>query len=493
MPTSVPQGRRPFKQQIEFFRNKVSVPTAAWTDIFGHEHDTAFMVAGAAKADLLGDLRGAIDRAISEGRTLEDFRKDFDDIVARTGWAFNGGRNWRTRVIYETNLRQSYHAGREAQMADPDLRRRRPFGLYRHGGSDEPRPEHLALDGTAVPLDDPFWDEWTPMNGWGCSCKKFMISRAEADRLGLTVQDPGPRPPRETVTVGTRGPSPRTVDVPQGIDPGFAHRPGGTKLSTARARALERAEAAGGQLADDLAAHVEQARPTDPVFYEQAGRDWIQERFGGEAVSAVELRRELREAVSGQRPARVRGSAQATALVRDASARYPATWIEAADSFGPLRARKSQNRGWAYSHTAGPRRARLPQFGVVNLRRGDGYMVVGDTHVAVHEFGHRIQEAMPELNAVFQRLHDSRTRGEALQRLRVLQPLHRYRASERARPDEYVNPYFGKDYGERGALEVMAMALDHVLGDRIGLTQDLLDRDRELLYTTIGLLLRFKP
>ena len=228
MPSSAAQGARPFAAQLKFFRDKVSLPTRAWTDLIESEHDIGFMVAGAGQMDLVEDLRGAVDRVISEGRTLEDFRKDFDDIVARRGWDFKGGRNWRTRVIYTTNLRQSYHAGRETQMADPALRQRRPFGLYRHGGSDDPRPEHLALDGTVLPLDDPFWEVWTPQNGWGCSCKKFMVSAKDAERLGLDVRDQAPAGSldTETVTVGATGPSPREVRVPKGIDPGFATRPG---------------------------------------------------------------------------------------------------------------------------------------------------------------------------------------------------------------------------------------------------------------------------
>jgi hypothetical protein len=42
-----------------------------------------------------------VDKAITGGTTLEDFRKDFDRIVAKHGWDYNGGRNWRSKVIYE--------------------------------------------------------------------------------------------------------------------------------------------------------------------------------------------------------------------------------------------------------------------------------------------------------------------------------------------------------------------------------------------------------
>jgi hypothetical protein len=229
-------GSLPFDEQIEFFRAKHPVLTRAWTDVYAAEHEHAFMVAGAAKADLLSDLLAAIDQVVADGGTLAQFRKDFDDIVERHGWQYKGGRNWRTRVIYETNLRQSYNAGREAQMADPDLRRRRPYGLYRHGRSEHPRPEHLAWDGTVLPLDDPWWETHTPQNGWGCKCRKLMVSAADVERMGLQVAGQAPPVVWEEKIVGAKGPSPRTVKVPRGIDPGFEYRPGRTRATAVMAR-----------------------------------------------------------------------------------------------------------------------------------------------------------------------------------------------------------------------------------------------------------------
>lgn len=227
---AVRYGNLPFPEQIAYLRDKVAIPTRAWTDIYGREHDHAFAVAGANRMAIVEDFQRSIQRTIDEGRTLADFRKDFDAIVERHGWSYKGSRGWRSRVIYETNLLQSYHAGREAQMADPALRRLRPYGLYRHGGSENPRPEHLANDGKVVPLDDPWWDVWSPKNGWGCTCKKYMISREQAEAEGYTVSERGPEIDYEEKIVGANGPSPRTVRVPKGIDPGFEHRPGMSRL-----------------------------------------------------------------------------------------------------------------------------------------------------------------------------------------------------------------------------------------------------------------------
>ena len=226
-------GSLPFQEQIDYFRRKIDLPTRSWTDIYAAEHDWSFVVAGATKRDLLSDMRGAVEKAIATGRTLDQFRTDFDRIVNQHGWEYNGGRAWRTRTIFETNLRQSYNAGREAQMADPELRKARPYGLYRHGDSANPRPQHLAWNGTVLPLDDAWWSTHSPQNGWGCKCKKFMVSARDIERMGLKV-GPAPVIEYESRIIGVNSPNgPRRVRVPLGIDPGFEHAPGQSRLSSA--------------------------------------------------------------------------------------------------------------------------------------------------------------------------------------------------------------------------------------------------------------------
>ena len=247
----------PFNEAIAFFRNKVNLPSARWTDVWKQSHDSAFMVAGAAKADLLNDLRAAIDEAISQGTTLEQFRKRFDETVARTGWDYRGARGWRTRVIYETNLRTAYAAGRHAQLTDPDLLRVRPYWRYLHGGSADPRPEHLAWDGMVLPANDPWWDEHYPPNGWGCNCKVVAVGPDDLKRLGKDQPDPSPEITRQPWEDPTGA---RQEDVPEGVDPGFNYPPGRSVADRTRAT-VERKRAAlpdalGNAMMSEIAARL---------------------------------------------------------------------------------------------------------------------------------------------------------------------------------------------------------------------------------------------
>jgi hypothetical protein len=225
--TAVNYGSLPFKEQIAFFRQKLNVPTRAFTDVMGDAHDTSFMVAGAYKADLLTDLRGAVQDAAVDGGGLNQFRKDFDSIVERHGWSYKGGRNWRTRVIYETNMRASYMAGRYIQLTDPEALQTMPYWEYHHDPLvKEPRAEHLAWDGLVLPADDPWWDTHFPPNDYGCMCTVYPRSEHDLERMGKAAPDDAPPVRYVERTVGASGPSPRTVMVPEGIGPGWDYPPG---------------------------------------------------------------------------------------------------------------------------------------------------------------------------------------------------------------------------------------------------------------------------
>lgn len=219
---------RPFQEQVDFFRAKLNLPSEAWDDIWQAAHDRAFVVAGATKADLLDDLRQAVDKAIGQGTSLETFRKDFRAIVGKHGWqgwtgdGTPGGFAWRTRVIYETNLRSSYAAGRWAQLNDPGLQKLMPFWRYVHSERVlSPRPQHKAWGDSRLTLrhDHPFWKTHFPPNGWGCRCR---VTAVPSPKAGDATEPPeGWDVPDETGKL-------------PGIDKGWGYAPGNSNFDVLR-------------------------------------------------------------------------------------------------------------------------------------------------------------------------------------------------------------------------------------------------------------------
>ena len=282
---------RPFAEQVAFYRNKLGnlVPTARWDDIKRDAHDTGFMVAGAAKADLLADLAMAVDRAVTEGKGLGEFRKDFRDIVQRNGWhgwtgeSTAAGQRWRTRVIYQTNASTSYSAGRLAQLQDGGFE----YWIYKHNDSVlNPRPEHLKLNNLTLPAKHPFWKRYYPPNGWGCQC--YVVgarTAAGARRLG---GDADSAPPEGW-----------DADQAPGIDEGWDYQPGARVTQTvtqmaekSRAWPYEIAKAYMGGVPDHLRDQLAKSYRALPSVADDARR-YAQRVLRGESLEQLPAYRTL--------------------------------------------------------------------------------------------------------------------------------------------------------------------------------------------------------
>lgn len=280
-------GGVPFQEAIDSLRQKVRLPTRAWTDLWEGMHARAFVVAGAMKAELVADFHQAVTAAIAEGRTLTDFREDFDRIVAAHGWSYRGSRGWRSAVIYDTNLRMAHASGRWAQIQR--TKERRPFLRYVATLDSRTRPEHRAWHGLVLPADHAFWHTHYPPNGWKCRCTVQQLSRRDLDRRGLSVSEP---PAVETVRHAINTPEgPAIVEAPRGIDPGFGYNVGeagwgrgAEALAQERHGPFDPLEAPGG------------SRPAAPAPLRAA----VPRRgLGPQATDEAGLRRALADAIGG--------------------------------------------------------------------------------------------------------------------------------------------------------------------------------------------------
>lgn len=207
-----------FEEQVRYFEKKLNLKTNSYLDVLGEEHDYFFMVAGANRNEVLLSFREAVDEAIQNGETLEGFRKRFDDIVSKTGWQYNGGRNWRSRIIYDTNVYGSYNRGRLQQHLD--LADVMPYWEYQHNPNPHPRPHHVALDGIIRPANDPFWRYYYPIKAYGCHCTVVAHDDDDLATMGKQVSPPV-EIEIEQKTIGVRSGNPRIVNLPKGYDAGF--------------------------------------------------------------------------------------------------------------------------------------------------------------------------------------------------------------------------------------------------------------------------------
>ena len=187
-----------FEEASSFFREKLNIPTDKWDDLWKEQHAKGFMSAGAAKADLLSDLRGEVQKAIDGKTTLKEFQAGFDKVVAKNGWSYQGSRNWRSELIYDTNITTAYQAGRWQQFVDAGTE----YLMYLHmDGVAHPRLEHIAWSGTVLPITDPWWGTHYPPNGWRCHCRAVRATRADWAKAKAAGSGDAPTAPGSTAGI----------------------------------------------------------------------------------------------------------------------------------------------------------------------------------------------------------------------------------------------------------------------------------------------------
>jgi SPP1 gp7 family putative phage head morphogenesis protein len=57
---------------------------------------------------------------------------------------------------------------------------------YRTANDERVRASHRVLHGVTLPVDDKFWEQYTPPNGWGCRCTVIAVPKDDPD---FPVQD----------------------------------------------------------------------------------------------------------------------------------------------------------------------------------------------------------------------------------------------------------------------------------------------------------------
>ena len=173
---------------IKYFRNKKNELSWDWYDVWQDTHKKSFTVAKVMREDILNDIKSSLDKALSEGKTFQEFQKELKPILQKKGWwgeiitvDTNGtaekvqlGSMHRLKTIYRVNMQTSYQTGRYKTQLDNA--ENRPYWQYIAVMDASTRPEHAILNGLTFRYDDPFWKSFYPPNGWNCRCRVQALS-----------------------------------------------------------------------------------------------------------------------------------------------------------------------------------------------------------------------------------------------------------------------------------------------------------------------------
>lgn len=224
------------QEAVAFFRQKGYAIGFSHLDVWQQEHQIAFTVAKAMQVDLLADIRTAVDDAITNGTTLQDFITNLRPLLVKRGWwgradmqdpvtgetkGVQLGSPRRLKTIYDTNLRTA-HAEGQWQRIQGSVSSF-PFLMYDHTPSAHERKEHAAWDGLVFRADDPWVAAHFPVKAWGCKCRMIQLGQRQVERQGLSVS----QAPAEQYYAYVNKRTGETQQVPLGVDPEFNYPPGG--------------------------------------------------------------------------------------------------------------------------------------------------------------------------------------------------------------------------------------------------------------------------
>lgn len=233
----------PPQDAIDYFQQKGFAIGFDYRDVWQAQHQAAFTVAKVTQLDLLQDIRAAVDAAIKDGTTLQQFQKALVPILQAKGWwgrqpmtdPLTGetkevqlGSPRRLKTIYDTNLRTAHAEGQWQRIQAS--KGAFPFLLYDGNNSENPNLEHRAWDGMVLPVDDPFWQSHLPIKKWGCKCRVIPMTASQMKRRGLQV-GVSPEVPTQPYVNARTG---EVQQIPDGVHPAFHYPPGGRRASLNR-------------------------------------------------------------------------------------------------------------------------------------------------------------------------------------------------------------------------------------------------------------------
>ena len=491
-----------FLAAVDWFAQRVPLTEQEFTRSVEQAARQAFWIAGVTQADMIRDVHKSLAAALDKGVPFEEWQKQVGPMLAKAwiGQRIGEGQAARTETILRNWAQSSYSRARKQQMAEPAIKRLRPYRMFdavRDGRTSEICKE---CDGTVLPADDPWWDTHQPPLHHRCRSGIRSLTERKAKQLGITTKPPrvGPQggfgtseewqgPDRERFPKGVKPPpapkpiAPAPPEPPKllpsrhpGHDPAHWEPEYAQYGDAAPAVAWGRAMLERGldRPAGEVVAELRRLKSAGHPSLERVNLSYAERLPAEKPLRGTPAASALREfitlaehtrsvapqqfAIGGETSsAAMQGARKFFDLTLDRSVAHPAKW-----------AVRIERGVRAHAHQA---------TAAVVLEDSK------DVFTAVHELAHAVEFVDARALARSLAFVRARTRGEELQSLQELTGEGTYGPSEQARPDKFFHPYVGKTYDEQ-ATEVTSMGYEQLARDPRLLAR----RDWDMLLFLLG-------
>jgi SPP1 gp7 family putative phage head morphogenesis protein len=176
---------------VQHLRDVLALPAEEFYELEAKSRGRAFTVSGVAELDLVTDVWRAVESAVTNGETLDDFKARIGEDLEQ---AWGGEIPGRIETIFRTNVQAAYGAGRYHQNNRPEVRATHPFCRFTAVMDSRTSDICEALDGTVLPSDDDFWATHQPPLHFNCRSDVSAITEEEAREAGVDELPPQTEP-----------------------------------------------------------------------------------------------------------------------------------------------------------------------------------------------------------------------------------------------------------------------------------------------------------
>jgi SPP1 gp7 family putative phage head morphogenesis protein len=176
-----------YSEAVEWFRQRVPMLEGEFASLDAAAKRKAFTVAGVAQLDMVHQVWQALDKALADGTTFEEFKAT---VGQRLAVAWGKPNPARLETIFRTNMQLAYGAGRYRQLTDPDVLETRPYWMYDAVLDSRTSSLCKRLDKTVLRHDDPFWKSHIPPLHHRCRSGLRSLTAEQAQARGVTESPP---------------------------------------------------------------------------------------------------------------------------------------------------------------------------------------------------------------------------------------------------------------------------------------------------------------
>lgn len=169
---------------LQHLQERAVVTPEEYAALEGEVRQRAFTVAGVADLDIVTDVWEAIDAAVQNGETLEDFRERVGQKLAD---AWGGEEPTHLETVFRTNIQTAYSAGRQVQ--NERVRETHPYIRYDVVDDENTSDICEALIGVVVPADSEFAATHHVPLHHKCRTDEVAITEDEARELGVDTDE----------------------------------------------------------------------------------------------------------------------------------------------------------------------------------------------------------------------------------------------------------------------------------------------------------------